>query len=375
MVSSIYFRNISIGMGLGLLLAACSGAKPEPPAPAVFVVQPSADGVALNAYSGDVRAREEPALAFRIGGKVSRRLVDAGARVSAGQALAELDASDVRLQTEASGAALASAQSQLALAKAELDRHKNLYDQQLISRSLYETRKAQYDAAAAQVRQARAQANVSGNQADYAVLRAPKSGVIAQRMVEVGQVVAAGQTAFVLAVDGEREVAISVAESQIEEFKPGRELFVELWAAPGKRFVGKLREISPSADPLARTYAARVSFKADDVNAEVGQSARVFAAQSSGAAINVPLGAVTELNQQSIVWVVRDGKVKATPVTVGAFNENSVPIQSGLQPNEWVVAAGVHLLRDNMKVTPVDQENRRVDMAAGAPAVAKAAAR
>lgn len=357
---------------LALGLNGCSRGPEEIPAPPVLVVQPGADGMALNAFAGDVRAREEPALAFRIGGKVARRLVDAGTRVKAGQALAELDASDVRLQGEASRAALASAQSQLALAKAELERHKNLFDRQLISRSLYETRQAQYDAATAQVRQARAQSEVSGNQSGYAVLRAPRDGLIAQHLVEAGQVVAAGQTVFVLAVDGEREVAFSVPESQVEGFKPGRELFVELWAAPGKRFKGRLREISPSADAFARTYAARVAFEAEGVNVDVGQSARVYAPQPSGAALNVPLGALTQRNGSAMVWVVKDGKVQARPITVAAYTETSAPVLSGLQPGEWIVAAGVHLLREGMSITPVDHANRRVDAVAAPKSAVRA---
>jgi multidrug efflux system membrane fusion protein len=197
---------------LALLLVACNGQEAEPVARPVLVVQPGAAGLGVTAYAGEVRAREEPPLAFRIGGKLARRLVDVGDRVTAGQALAQLDASDVSLQLEGSRAQLASAEADLALAKAELERHKNLFDQQLISRSLFETRQAQYAAAAARARQARAQASVSGNQAGYAVLRAPRNGVITQRLADVGEVVAAGQPVYVLAAEGEREVAIAVPE-------------------------------------------------------------------------------------------------------------------------------------------------------------------
>ena len=131
------------------------------------------DGAAVQAFPGEVRARHEPVLAFRIGGKVAKRLVDMGDRVEAGQALAELDAADVALQLEGARAQLASAEADLALADAELERHRVLYEQQIVSKSLYDTRVSAQQAAAARVRQARAQASVSGNQATYAVLRAP----------------------------------------------------------------------------------------------------------------------------------------------------------------------------------------------------------
>lgn len=354
---------------LALLLSACHGGDSETEAvrPAM-VVRPQGDGVAVAVFSGEVRARQEPALAFRIGGKIARRLVDAGDRVKAGQPLAELDANDVRLQLEASRAGLASAQSDLALAKAERDRYQTLLDQQLISRSLFDTREAQFQAASARVRQARAQANASGNQASYAVLRAPQTGVIAQRSAEAGQVVAAGQTVFVLAADGERDVAISIPELQVAQFRPGRPLVVELWAAPGQRLPAKLREIAASADPATRTYAARVSFASGAMSADVGQSARVYAPGQETPGLKVPLSALVQDGTQAAVWVVspHDARVHLTPVRIGAYGDDSVPVLSGLKPDDWIVAAGAHLLREGQTIKPVDRDNRPVLLGAAA---------
>ncbi len=350
-----------VAWALPVLLGACAQA-PEPPSPRpAMVVRADSGDLAYEAFAGDVHAREEAPLAFRIAGKISRRLVDAGARVRAGQALAELDAADVRLQSEAGRAQLASAQSDLALARAELGRYRELAGKQLVSRSLLDTRQAAFDAAGARVKQARAQFDASGNQVAYAVLRAPRDGVIAQRLAEAGQVVAAGQSVFVLAADGEREVAISVPEQSISRFSIGRDLAVELWAAPGKRFPGKLREISPAADPLTRTYAARVSFDAGDTAAELGQSARVYALAAEGSGMRLPLSALAGGGGHPAVWVVdAAGIVHRREVKAGAYAEDGVPIQAGLRPDEWVVAAGAHLMRDGEKVLPIDRDNRPV---------------
>ena len=360
----------------GLLgLVACGSDEPaEGPARPAMVVQPGAAGAAASAYPGEVRAQHEPALGFRIGGKISRRLVDVGERVKAGQALAELDAADVALQLESARATLASAESDLALADSELERYKGLIDRQLVSRSQYDERVSAQKAAEARVRQAKAQAAVSGNQAGYAVLRAPKDGVIAQRLAEAGQVVAAGQTVFVLAENGEREVAISVPEQSAAAFTPGRELRVELWSAPGKFFPARLREIAPAADPQARTFAARVSFDAGDTGAEIGQSARVYALQDTGDALAVPLSALYEMDGKPALWVVdpATAKVNLRPVQVGPYGETAVPVLSGLQPDEWVVAAGVHLLLEGQRIKPIDRDNRPVALAAAAPATADA---
>jgi multidrug efflux system membrane fusion protein len=345
-----------------LVLAACSAAPPEPSIRPALVTQASGGDLAYEAYAGEVHAREEPQLAFRIGGKIARRLVDAGAQVKAGQALAELDASDVNLQSEAVRAQLASAQSDLSLAKSELDRYKNLADQQLVSRSLYDTRLAAYQAAQSRVRQARAQSSASGNQVAYAVLRAPKNGVIAQRLAEAGQVVAAGQPVFVLAVEGEREVAISVPEQRMTNFEVGRDLAVELWAEPGKRFPGKVRELSPSADPLTRTYAARVTFKSEGSAVELGQSARVYAQALVNSGMSLPLSALSQIGGKPAVWVVdpQTKKVHLTPIVIGAYSEDGVPVLSGLKATDWVVAAGAHLLLEGEQIAPIDRNNRPV---------------
>lgn len=349
---------------LAAWLSACSSDKAEPTVRSALVTQASGGAAAFDAFAGEVHAREEPALAFRIGGKITRRLVDAGEHVRVGQPLAELDASDVRLQSDAARAQLASAQSDLALARAELARYKDLADRQLVSRSLYDARVAALRAAEARVSQSRAQTAASANQVGYAVLRAPADGVIAQRTAEAGQVVAAGQAVFVLAVDGEREVLISVPEQAVSKFIVGRPVFVELWAAPGKRFPGTLREVSPAADPLTRTFAARATFDGGGAPVELGQSARVYAAADGGNTVTLPLSALTQQAGRPAVWVVdpTTSRVRLTPVRIGPYGEDGVPVLSGLQAEDWVVAAGVHLLLEGEKVAPIDRSNRRVNV-------------
>lgn len=350
-----------------LALGGCGGEAPtEGPARPAMVVQADAAAANLSVYAGEVRAQFEPALAFRIGGKISRRLVDVGERVQKGQALAELDAADVALQLEAARAQLASAESDLGLATSELERYQSLLDRQLVSKSLYDARVSAQQAAQARVRQAQAEARVSGNQAAYAVLRAPADGVIAQRLAEAGQVVSAGQTVFVLAEEGQREVAISVPEQSAALFTPGREMAVELWSQPGKRFPARLREIAPAADSQARTFAARVSFSPGDVRTEIGQSARVFALQQGERSLAVPLPALYEKAGKPALWVVdpATSTVALRPVVVGPYGEAEVPVLSGLEPGEWVVAAGVHLLVEGQRIRPIDRENRPVKIAA-----------
>jgi multidrug efflux system membrane fusion protein len=358
---------LAMACAAALLLAGCGGdAARSDPAQPVLVTHPG-DGTSLSAdaFAGEVHAREESALAFRIGGNLLRRDVDVGARVHRGEVLAELDPGDLQLQARASDAQLAAAQAELARAGADRARYAKLAQQQLVSRSALDAQDATYAAAAGQVRALRAQRDVAGNAAGYAQLRAPRDGVIAARQAEAGQVVAAGQTIFVLAADGSREVAIALPESTIGNFHVGQPALVELWNAPGKRLPARIREIAPAADPQARTYAARVTLL-DGSAVDLGQSARVYLQGTATAAPSIPLSALQrDPRGGSAVWVVDPAtrKLHLTPVRVGPFGSDGVPVLDGVGPRDWVVAAGGHLLHEGEVVAPVDRDNRPVSVA------------
>ncbi|UVK99753.1 efflux RND transporter periplasmic adaptor subunit [Pseudomonas sp. B21-048] len=360
-----YALSLALPVSLAFLLSACGHEEsPQTTVHPAMVVQPEPSAQAMESFPGEVRARYEPDLAFRIGGKVSRRLVEEGQRVKADQPLAELDPQDVRLQLEATRAQVAAAEANLSLVRAERDRYKTLMERQMVSRSQYDNAENLYRSGEARLKQIKAEFNVSTNQASYAVLRAPQDGVVAKRAVEVGQVVAAGQTVFTLATDGEREVVISLPEQSFGRFKVGQPVSVELWTQPDQRFPGHIRELSPAADPKSRTFAARVAFTAGKVPAELGQSARVFIRTAEVVALSVPLSAVTAENGATYVWVLgANNTLKKAPVRVGAFGEKTVPVLEGLNASDWVVVAGVHVLHDGQQVRPVDRSNRVVNLA------------
>ncbi len=346
-----------------LALSACGPTEPAPVATrTVMVVHPTPAQAAMQVFSGEVRARQEPALAFRVGGKITRRLVDAGARVHVGELLAELDPEDLALQAEAARAQLAAAQADLTLARAELERYREMRERGLVSQSQFDARLASFTAAKAQADHAAAQLSVMRNQRDYARLVAPQDGVIAARLAEAGQVVAAGQSVFVLAADGELEVAISIPELQIERFAVGMPVLVELWSRPGMRWPGTLREITPAADPLARTFAARVAFDAADAQVDIGQSARVYAAEGEAQVLAVPLAAVGGEAGEAHVFVLDPAASRAVrrPVTVASWGEREAVIAEGLSPEDWVLGGGVHLVRDGEPLRAVDRDNRPI---------------
>jgi RND family efflux transporter MFP subunit len=338
-----------------LLLSACgNGDKaPDPVRPVITVTVAPGAAATRDVYSGELRARVETDLGFRIGGKIAARLVDAGARVKQGQALARLDPEDARLAANAARAQLAAAESDHALAKAELDRARDLLAKNFISQSAFDTRAAAHAAAMARVEQARAQAALSGNQESYATLAADADGVVVSVAAEPGQVVAAGQPVLRLARDGGLEVVVNAPESQVARFRPGDPVAIFLWADPARHFPGRVREVAGGADPVTRTFTVRVSALQEPPGARVGMTATVaFPGATDASLVVLPITALVRDGDAASVWVVdpNTSRVQRRPVQVGQYREDGATILSGLSEGEVVVAAGVHKLRADQPV-------------------------
>ena len=345
-----------------ITLMGCSKQKTEveQEVPLVMVTQPSSLHLEQKSYAGEVQARQQTALAFRVAGQVTQRFADVGDRVKVGQVLATLDVQDAALQLNAARAQLESAQSAAKIASDELQRFQQLLPMNAVSRSQYDAVKNQYQHAMAQLKQAQSNYAVSSNQTDYNQLRATKNGVITERNIEVGQVLAAGQVAYQLAIDGEREVVIGVPEQAVAEIRVGQEATVSLWSQPDSRFTGTVREISPAADQ-SRTFKVKVALREGNAQIQLGQSARVFLTRQANQGLYVPLSSVSATGQQAFVLVLQpDSTVRQIPVTLGAYGRDSVPVMSGLQPQDYVVMGGVHLLRDRQKIRPINRDNQAV---------------
>lgn len=178
--------------------------------------------------------------------------------------------------------------------------------------------------------------------------------------------VAAGQKVFTLAAESDREVLINLPENTRDRFVVGQPVMINLWSLPDAFFPGVVREVAPAADALSRTYATRVAFSDLATPAELGQSARVFFKREGEIPLSVPLSAVSAENNEPFVYVVdaANSTLRRTPVTLGAFAETSVPVLSGLTEKDWVVVAGLQVLREGQPVRPVDRDNRAVELAA-----------
>lgn len=349
-----------------VLLSACQKEVPKTEEiPYVMVTQPSRNHVDQKSYAGDVQARQQTALAFRVGGQITERYVEVGDRVKVGQVLAKLDVKDAQLQMNAAKAQLQSAEAAAKIAAEEYQRYQQLLPVNAVSRSQFDAVKNQYESAQASLQQARSNYEVSSNQTGYNQLISNKNGVITQRQIEIGQVIAAGQAAYQLAIDGEREVVFGVPEQAVSTIKVGQPVWVTLWSQPEARFAAKVREVSPAADQ-SRTFTVKVSLLEGQSTIQLGQSARVFFVAQDNNVLSVPLSSVTANDQQAYVWVVNANQsIRKVPVTLGTYGRDSVPVVSGLKATDWVVVGGVHLLRDQQKIHPVDRDNREVTVKAG----------
>lgn len=355
---------------LAAMLAACS--RPEPvaePVRAVRTLTVAADSAGgQQEFAGEVRARVESRLGFRVGGKMIERPAEVGQRVRTGQKLAQLDAADLQLGQQAATAAVRAAETSYALAAAEFRRFKELREQGFISAWELERRQAALDAQKAQLDQVRAQAGVQVNQAAYAVLAATAPGIVTAVEAEVGMVLAAGQPVVRIAHDGPRDAVFAVPEDGVAGMRAllGRAgaLQVRAWGSEDL-LPATVREVAAAADPATRTFQVKADLGRAPL--QLGQTLTVLVELPRLEAVTrLPLTAVTQQQGQTAVWLLDPASmtVRPQPVAVAGADGNDVIVAAGLRPGQQVVTAGVHVLTAGQKVRLYEEPGR-------APAVAR----
>jgi len=338
-----------------LALAGCSQEKTEVkdiirPVKVVEIAQ--AHDTRMLSYSGSVRARTESALAFRVNGKITERLVDIGQHVAPGDVLARIDPTDYDLSVKSAQATLDAAERQVETTELARKRAEQLFAKNFSPKSQLEQATLTYDQAVATRDSARSSLDQAKNQVGYTDLKADRDGIVTAVNADVGQVVGSGTPVVTVAVDGEKEVLIAVPEMEIAEFKPGKSVKAGFWSDSTLALDGKVREVAGSADPQSRTFAVRVSLP-NDPRVLLGMTANIEAsAANEKQLVSIPLSALAEKDSQSIVWTVDRGAdtVHARPVTVAKFAADGVRVAEGLKPGDIVVAAGTQFMTENLRV-------------------------
>jgi membrane fusion protein, multidrug efflux system len=342
-----------------LLLAGCGHKAPDADTATPVIALPvqAADGATAGRFPGDVHARYEMPLSFRVGGQLSARYVNPGDGVKKGQALAQLDPSDANNQLAAAKAALDAATHRLLFATQQRDRDEAQFKQNLISQLQLQQTQDSYASALAGSDQAKQQYELTQNQLRYTTLVADHDGVITSRQADVGQVLSAGQAVFGFAWSGEREVYLDISESRIDGIAVGQSAKVTLPALPNRVFAAHVREIAPAADAQSRTYLVKLTIDQPSDALQLGMTAdaSLQATKPSAPAVSIPATALFHQGEHPAVWVVRpaDSTLELRPVTVARYGESDVLISDGLKAGERVLMQGVHTVSAGEKVAPI----------------------
>jgi len=308
--------------------------------------------------AGTVVPRIETVLGFRVAGKVTSREVDVGAMVVPGQLIARIDPTDYRLAVDNARAALVSAEADYARAKADLERYQALRGGAAFMSQTLDQRQSIASTTLARVDQAKSQLATAENNLGYTELKADAAGVITAVQAEVGQVLAQGQGMVKLARSEELEILVGVPEHRLKTVREAGQITFELWSDTGHRYSAKLRELSPSADPLTRTYPARFTVIDPPSFIGLGMTASLTLARPEpGVLAEVPLSAIFQQGTRPAVWVVdkASGAVELRPVIIARWRDETALIASGVKDGEIVATAGVHKLEAGQKVKLVRQ--------------------
>ena len=360
----MYRRPVCFLFCLFIVLLAAGCAEPvsvtASPRPVVVEApQPLVGASDADVLPGAIHARVEANLSFRIAGKVAERRVDMGAHVEPGTVLAVLDPVDAALNLAAAKAAVGAAEADLALARAEQARYRDLRARGFVGQSQLDERINTTLLARARLKQAQAQHDLAANQSRYTRLTADAAGVVTEIMAEPGNVVNAGQPIVRFAADGEREVHVAIAEGKLETLREAKDIGIELYNQPERHYRGRVRDINPQADETTRTHLARVTILDADEHVRLGASATVMLhAASDERVFRLPATALGTLEQdRPAVWRVVDAKggqtVEAVPVEVLRYLDGAVAITGPLGADDRLVTAGVHLLSAGMPVQAV----------------------
>jgi len=154
--------------------------------------------------------------------------------------------------------------------------------------------------------------------------------------------------------DGEKEVEINVPENRIEELRQAKQIKVKFWAFPDIIVNGKLREVAPMADKVSRTYKVRISLINPPGKIKLGMTSSVIVTGAETApqqaAASIPLSAIYQTGDAPGVWIVNNAVVHLQPIKIGAFGEDQVQVLKGIKDGDVIVTAGVHKLREGLKV-------------------------
>ena len=342
-----------------VMLSACQSEQDDGPGEVrpvrVTVIEDRASSGTLS-LTGTVQAQSEVNLSFRLGGRLVERLVDIGDSVTSGQLIARLDPQDEESGLQSARAQLVAARAQLVEARSNHTRMSELVAEDAVSRASFDQAVALLKTAEAQVQSVQSQVTLAQNRLSYTNLFADVSGVVTDRGAEPGEVVSAGRMIVQVARESARDAVFGVPAAIKDSASANKDITVFLTSDPSVKAVGRVREVSPRADPVTGTFAVRVGLVDAPVAMRLGSTVTGQMKSDASIGIEIPPSALMRSSGSTAVWVVDPQAltVSMRNIVIQAQNPDSVQVGSGLERGDLVVTAGVQVLRSGQKVRLIE---------------------
>jgi len=344
-----------VGSALTFLVA-CQPAEqavaPEIRPVRVVTVESRASGDAV-VLTGRVQAETEINLAFRIDGRMVSRAVNIGDVVRPGQEIARLNPENEENGLRAAEATLQGARGQLTEARANEARNRSLLAQNFISQAAFDRITQVAQSAQSQVDAAQAQVSIARNRLGYARLVADAGGVVTAVGAEPGEVVQGGRMVVQMARQEGRDAVFDVPPQLKDSAPANPEITVTLATDPNVTAQGRVREVSPRADPATGSFRVRVGLIDPPPAMRLGTTVTGRMQVGAPAGIEIPSSALTRGDAGPAVWIVdpQAQTVALRPIEVVSSDLARVIVGKGLQNGDIVVTAGVQALRPGQKVS------------------------
>ena len=335
------------------------------------------------AYTADISPNQVVNIFSRVDGYIAKLHVDKGDFVKANQLLVEIDHTDYQHAVNQAHANLSAAKAKVAQQDAAvrntrltLDRMQALIKDQFVSQQDLDNAQVNFDAAIAAQESLKAQVkqmDVALAQAEtnlaYSYIRAPFAGYIAERNLDTGAYVssATGSTSTmsrgIMSLHDIHtvRVLIEVVEKEIPLVRVGQQADLRAEAYPDHVFEGTVTRIVQALNRATRTMTVEVDLPNKDLRLKGGMFARVeVMVGTHPQALQIPIDAVSRLEDAQYVYVVREGKVRRVDVEIGARRDNRVEILKGLNGDEQVVVSGKDVVHDGTPVLtqPLNADKR-----------------
>jgi RND family efflux transporter MFP subunit len=359
MVGSGFWRSFRLIVGAGVLalISALTACKKEEKAAApdirpvrTVTVEPTEAGETVS-LTGEIQPRHQADLGFRVRGKILQRPVDVGTQVKTGDLLAKLDPQQYSQDLEVAKAEVAKADAEVTRSRNQEYRQSELLKKGFTTQVAYDQAVKTFKTAEAEAEAARAKQTQASENLGYTELKADADGVISAIGADPGQVVSAGQMVVRLAQLGEREAVFNVSEATFKSPPKNPTVTVELVSNPDIKTTGKVRYVSPQADPTTRTFTVRVSLPDAPPQMRLGANVVGSVTLGEGQVVMIPGSSLFQKDGQPAVWLVtKDGTVQLKPITVARYQDDAVVVGGGLAQGDVVVTGGVQKLLPGQKV-------------------------